>query len=163
MIVKVPDAIDEAQSGTCFCSIAGRQGMQDVQTGRLVLYGTVQQIPTCPAFLGPPYRCFVVRCMFGRQRDTGSDRPTDLSSQGCQTSRVPDRCGQGSDRKSSPSPTDATPRTGAVWCTSVEPSSFSPCPPRRSQAWPGELGESIARHRELELVLANGGLGGSWR
>lgn len=33
MMAKVPDAIDEAQSGTCFCSI-GRQGVQGVQAGR---------------------------------------------------------------------------------------------------------------------------------
>lgn len=75
MIVEVPDAIDEAQSGTCFCSI-GRQGVQGVQTGwqadrqaqcglvpRYMRDGTVQCIPTYPVFSGPPCRCCAVRCM----------------------------------------------------------------------------------------------------
>lgn len=122
-----------------------------------VRYGTVQHttLPTYPVTSDPPHRCFVVRCTFCKAEEK-SDRPIEP---GRQSSTLPDRCAQGSDRKSSPSPTDATPRTGALcavqaWSTGASPLAHPIAPGLAIGAWGKH--RQAARHGELRLLLANG-------
>lgn len=149
MIVKVPDAIDEAQSGTCFCSIGrqGRAGRADSQTGtqcgvvpRYARYVcTVQYMPTYPVFPGPPCRCFVVRCMSCKAERETTYRPIEADC----PPRLPDRCAQGSDRKSSPFTDRRDPKGPALcavraWSTGASPLAH-PIGPRLGQ---GSLGKA---------------------
>lgn len=136
-------------------------GRADSQTGtqcgvvpryvRYVLYCAVQYRRT-PYFQA--HRVVALLCVVCPVRQRGRP-PTDLSRQTAQTARSV-RAGERS--RVEPLHRQTRPqRTGTLCCARVEHWSFSPCPPHRPQAWPGELGESIARHRELELLLANGG------
>lgn len=147
MIVKVPDAIDEAQSGTCFCSI-GRQGVQagwqagsvrprsQIHAGRYCAVRTdiprnfrsTMSLLCCALYVVyvPQYCTLLVACR------TVESRLTDCqigAARGAIESRA-------LHRQTRPQ------RAGILCCARVEHWSFSPCPPHRPRLGQGSLGKA---------------------